>query len=124
MDWRDQMIADVGRGIGFEELDFSGSGVIKLEFERRGDVYIEAREDGVLFYLIRRISSHDRLEVLTAALKCCHYSQSIRFPLLSGIQGDDDMFLCSFLVNESFSRPNIEGVIKMLGEQFDNISSM
>ncbi|MDP0561000.1 MAG: hypothetical protein QS721_01170 [Candidatus Endonucleobacter sp. (ex Gigantidas childressi)] len=124
MDWRDQMIADAGRGMGLEELDFSGSGVIKLEFERRGDVYIETREDGVLFYLIRKVSSYDRLEVLTAVLQSCHYSQSTRFTLLPGMQGDDDLFLCSFLINESFSRPNIEGVIKMMGEQFDNITSM
>ena len=124
MDWRDQMIADVGRGMGLEGLDFSGTGVIKLEFERRGDLYIETREDGVLFYLIRQISHHDCLDILIQALKACHYSQSMRYPLQVGLQGDEDLFLCSFLINESFSRPNIEGVMQMMGEQFDKITSM
>ena len=121
MDWRDQMIADVGRGMGLDGLNFSGTGVIRLEFERRGELYIETRDDGVLFYLIRKISRHDCLDILKQALKCCHYTQSMRFPLQVGLQGEDDLFLCSFLVNESFSRPNIEGVLQSIGDQFDKI---
>ena len=124
MDWKDEVIADVGRGMGVEGLDFSGSGVIKFAFERRGDLYIESREDGVLFYLTRQISRHDCLDILTQALKGCHYSQTIKFPLQVGLQGEDDLYLCSFLENESFNRPNIEGVMEMIGEQFDKLTDV
>ena len=121
MDWRDNVMADVGRGMGVEGLNFSDNNVIRFEFEQRGDLYIESREDGVLFYLTRSIQHQNCLDVFKQALKRCHYSQNIRFPLQVGLQGEDGLFLCSFLENESFSRPNIEGVIEMIGKQFDRL---
>ncbi len=121
MDWRDQVISDVGHGMGVEGLDFSGTGVIQFEFERRGNMYIEAKESGVLFYLIRNISRHDCLDQLNQALRLAHYSKTIRYPLQVGLKGDEELFLCIFLTNENFNRPNIEAVIQLLAEQFDKI---
>ncbi len=123
MDWRDQVIGNVGRSMGMDGLNFSGSGVIKLAFERGGDLYVEAKDNGVLFYQTRTISRHDCLGILLKALKSCHYSQSMKHPLQAGLQGEEDLFLCSFLPNESFSEPNIQGVMQMMGEQFDKITA-
>ncbi|WP_330924631.1 hypothetical protein [Candidatus Sororendozoicomonas aggregata] len=123
MDWRDQVIGNVGRSMGMDDLNFSGSGVIKLTFERGGDLFIEAKDSGVLFYQTRMISRHDCLETLLVALKSCHYSQSMKHPLQVGLQGEEGLVLCSFLANESFSEPNIQGLMQMMGEQFDKITA-
>ncbi|WP_263082198.1 hypothetical protein [Endozoicomonas sp. Mp262] len=121
MDWRDQVIADVGRGMGVEGLEFTGSGVIQLEFERRGQLFIEAREKGVLFYLTRGLPQYDCVDMLVRALQAAHYSSSMRYPLQAGLKGDRELFLCIFLGNEEFDRPNIEGVMQILADQFDRI---
>ena len=123
MDWRDDVIADVGKGMGIGDLRFGDSGVISLDFEHRGELYLEQQEDGVLMYLVRTISMHESLEVLTKALKECHYTKALRFPMQTGLKGDEELFLFIYLANEEFSRPNIENSIDVLTQQFDKIGS-
>ena len=40
-----------------------------------------------------------------------------------GLQDENQLFLCLFLNNEEFSRPNIEAAIQLLTEQFDLIGA-
>ena len=123
MDWRDQVLAEVGQGMGVEGLDFSGTGVVSFEFERRGSLYMELQDDGILMYLIREITQFDPLPALMKALRECHYTQSLRFLMQVGLQDENQLFLCLFLNNEEFSRPNIEAAIQLLTEQFDLIGA-
>ena len=123
MDWRDDVIADIGKGMGIEGLSFGESGVLNLSFERRGELYLEQQEDGVLMYLVRTISVHDSLGLLVAALKECHYTKASQFPLQVGLKGDEEFLLFIYLANEEFSRPNIETSIETLTQQFEKIGS-
>lgn len=120
MDWRDQVIAEVGQAMGVQGLDFS-HGVIQLAFEQRGQLFIEAQPSGVLFYLTRMLPRHERFEHLVWALHQAHYSRSPRYRLQPGLKGDVELFLCIFLDNEDFDRPNIEAVIQSLADQFDQV---
>ncbi|MDD7805826.1 MAG: hypothetical protein PUP46_09785 [Endozoicomonas sp. (ex Botrylloides leachii)] len=124
MDWKDEVISDVGKGMGIDELNFSGSGVIKFQFESDGELCIESREDRVLFYLTRQVAHHNLLDIITKALKYCHYSQAIKFPLQVGLKGNENLFLCSFLENESFNRPNIENLIETITAQFNKLTEL
>ena len=123
MDWRDDVMTDVGKGMGIDGLSFGESGVISLDFEHRGELFLEQQEDGVLMYLVRTISMHDSLGVLINALKECHYTKALRFPMQTGLKGDDELFLFIYLANEEFSRPNIENSMDALAQQFDKIGS-
>ena len=124
MDWRDEVLADVGKGMGITGLQFGDSGVISFEFEHRGELYLEQQEDGVLMYLVQTIPEHDSLGILVSALKQCHYTKAHRFPLQAGLKGDDELFLFLYLTNEDFSRPNIEHSIDVLTQQFEKMGSM
>ena len=42
MEWRDQVLAEIGQGMGIQGLDFSGTGVVSFEFEQRGTLYYGA----------------------------------------------------------------------------------
>ena len=121
MGWRDEVLAEVGRGMGIEGLDFGGTGVVSFEFERMGTLYIEHQDDGILMYLIRTLPAHDFLPVLEKALKMCHYTQSQKFPLQVGAQEQEQLFLCIYLANEEFNRPNVETVIQSLGGHFESL---
>ncbi len=121
MEWRDEVLAEVGRGMGVDGLDFSGSGVVSFEFETRGTLFMELQEEGILMYLVRQISQHERLPVFVKSLRQSHYKNSLRFPLQVGLQGDDQLFFCLFLPDGEFSRPNIESAILFLTEQFDQL---
>lgn len=41
MSWVDQTLADYGRSLGFESLEFNDSGVAQLSFEHLGQLYFE-----------------------------------------------------------------------------------
>ena len=121
MGWRDEVLAEVGQGMGIEGLDFNGTGVVSFEFERMGTLYIEHQEAGILMYLIRELPQHDTMPVLEKALRLCHYTQSQKFPLQVGAQEGEQLFLCVYLSNEEFDRPNVEAVIQSLGGYFDSL---
>lgn len=123
MEWRDQVLAEVGQGMGISGLDFSGTGVVSFEFERSGTLYMELQDEGILMYLIRELTQFEKLPVFEKALKMCHYKQNLRFPLQIGLQGENQLFLSLFLANEDFNRPNIESAMQYLSEQFDAIGS-
>ena len=123
MEWRDQVLAEVGQGMGIQGLDFSGTGVVSFEFEQRGTLYMELQEDGVLMYLIREITQFEHLPVYMRALRQCHYTQSLNFLTQMGLQDENQLFLCLFLNNEEFNRPNIESAIEHLTELFDQIGA-
>ena len=96
MEWRDQVLAEVGQGMGIQGLDFSGTGVVSFEFEQRGTLYMELQEDGILMYLIREITQFDYLPVYMRALRQCHYTQSLNFMMQMGLQDENQLFLLAF----------------------------
>ncbi|MGI9275656.1 MAG: hypothetical protein ACR2PT_12530 [Endozoicomonas sp.] len=123
MGWRDEVVADVGRDMGVEGLNFAGSGVISLEFENSGALYLEQKADGVLMYLIRTVSRFDSGKQLMEALRQCHFTRSMQFPLQVGLKGDDQLFFIIFLVNEEFTKPNVLSVMDVLTRQFEAIDN-
>ena len=123
MDWRDEIVSDIGRGMGIEGLDFGDSGIISFEFESRGNLYMEKQDEGVLIYLMQSISRFDAMATLIAALASCHYTRSTAFPIQAGLKGDEELTFLVYLENEAFSPPNIEKVIELLIKQFDQLQA-
>lgn len=123
MDWRSDVLSEIGLGMGVEGVDFSGTGVVSFEFERRGTLYMELQETGILMYLIRPVSQFEILPVLERALIACHYTKSLRFPLQVGLQDDDQLFISLFVANEGFNRSEAEGAMQQLTEKFDEIDA-
>ena len=121
MSWQDDVLTEVGQGMGVEGLDFSGTGVASFEFERSGTLYIERQEEGVLIYMCRALPERDIAPVLLQSLKLCHYTQSQSFPLQVGAQEDEQLFLCIYLADDEFNRPNVESVIQLLSGYFDSL---
>ncbi len=119
MDWRNTVVADIGRGMGIEGLGFGASGVISFEFESRGTLFMELQEEGVLIYMIRQIPQFDTSGLLMSALKACHYTRSLSFPLQAALKQDNELVFMVYLINEAFTIPNAEGVIELLTRQFE-----
>lgn len=120
MDWRNNVLSEVGEGMGINGLNFGDTGVICFQFEESGSIYMELKESGILMYLVREMDSFNSLPVLEQALKECHYKNSFPFPLQVGIK-NNQLFICLFLPDDEFSRPGVESAIQLLMSKADGL---
>ena len=120
MDWRDEVLADVGNGMGVNGLNFGAEGVICFEYERSGSLYMEQKDEGVLMYLHRDIDSYNPLPAMEQALKECHYTNSYNWPLQGGLK-EDQLFIGLFLSDDEFNRPDVEKAIQYLISKLDQL---
>ncbi|WP_153301605.1 hypothetical protein [Endozoicomonas arenosclerae] len=123
MDWRDEVISDVGKGIGVENLTFGESGVISIDFESERTLYLERQEEGVLIYMVQGLSRFDASKSLIHALRKCHYTQSLMLPLQAGLKGEEELVWLIYLDNEQFAQPTIESAIEILIRQSEQLSA-
>ncbi|MGI9283349.1 MAG: type III secretion chaperone SycN [Endozoicomonas sp.] len=123
MDWRDEVISDIGRGMGIEGLNFGASGVISIEFESERTLYLETQEDGVLIYLVQGLSRFDAVKSLVHALRQCHYTKSLLLPLQAGLKGEEELVWLIYLQNEQFTQPTIESSIETLIRQSEQLAA-
>ena len=90
MSWVHDTLADYGRRIGIERLDFGSHGVAQLQLESGGLVAVEPVEregqDEVLVY-IGRPAGHDAGRVYAAALAKAHHSHGGPFALQVALRG-------------------------------------
>ncbi|WP_067518768.1 hypothetical protein [Endozoicomonas ascidiicola] len=121
MDWKDEVLADVGNGMGVSGLNFGPEGVICFEYERSGSLYMEQKEDGVLMYLHRDIDAFNPLPAMEKALKGCHFTNSYAWPLQVGLK-DNQLFIGLFLVDNEFDRPSVEKAIQYLMSKLDQLT--
>ncbi|MFK0570981.1 hypothetical protein [Endozoicomonas sp.] len=120
MDWRNNVLAEVGEGMEINGLDFGDTGVVCFQFEQSGSLYMELKESGILMYLAREMDGFNSLPVLEQALKECHYKKSFPFSLQVGIQ-NNQLFICLFLPDGDFSRPGVESAIQFLMSRMEEL---
>ncbi|WP_257279841.1 hypothetical protein [Endozoicomonas sp. ISHI1] len=123
MDWRDEVVSDIGRGVGIDGLSFGTSGVISIEFESEKTLYLETQEEGVLIYMVQGLSRFDACKSLVHALRKCHYTQSLALPLQAGLKGEEELVWLIHLNNEQFSRPTVESAIETIVRQSEQLAA-
>lgn len=122
MDWRNNVISELGGGMGIDGLDFGNTGVVCFQVEGAGSLYMEQKDDGVLMYLAREIDDFDNLPILERALVECHYTKSFPYPLQVGIQ-ENQLVICLFIHDSDFNRPSVESAMQFLINKADELKS-
>ncbi len=120
MDWRNNVVSELGEGMGISGLDFGDTGVVCLQIEGSGSLYMELKENGVLMYLAREMDRYNALPTLELALAACHYKKSFPFPLQIGLQ-ENHLFISLFMNDNDFSRPGVESAIQILLDKADEL---
>ena len=116
MDWRNNVISELGEGMGISGLTFGDSGVVCFEFDHSGKLYIETKVGGVMLSLSRALDSYNTLATLETALKGCHYKNSFPYCLQVGVR-NNEIFSCVFISDGEFDRPTTERVMQYLMEK-------
>ncbi|KEI70811.1 hypothetical protein [Endozoicomonas elysicola] len=120
MDWRNNVITELGEGMGIRGLDFGDTGVVCFQIEGAGSLYMEQKEDGILMYLVREMDSFNSLPILERALAECHYKKSFPYPLQVGVQ-ENQLFICLFIHDVDFNRPSVESAMQFLMNKVDEL---
>jgi len=110
--WVEQTLAEFGRSMGLENLEFTPQGTANLKFERLGQLYFERSEGHVLMYLAREIT-HIDMKVLRKALALCHHREQTPFPLQAGLNQNHLVFLVRIREQE-FIPTTVERAIQYL----------
>ncbi|NJN46462.1 MAG: hypothetical protein HC808_08285 [Candidatus Competibacteraceae bacterium] len=117
-----QVLAEFGHSMGMGDLTWPDSGVVVLEFESRGELYLEDRDDALLVYLVRNIDTRGgTLNLLKNALQLCHYRQVLPYVVQVGLRGESSLvFLIRLPANEA-NLPELERVLDTLTNLHDRV---
>jgi type III secretion system chaperone SycN len=121
MSWVDDALADFGRSLGFNDLQFRSDGPVSLEFARLGTLYFEPLDGHVLTYVVRTLDRPDA-GLFARALDLCHWRHHHAFPIQAGLAGDTQLSFAVRIPESDFTLPTIERVVDLLGQLHDAVS--
>lgn len=120
MSWIDETIMEFGAGMGIENLSLGPSGVVCLDIETMGTLFIEQADEDMLIYLVRRFPQYAD-EIYAKALTLCHYREALSFAVHAAFKGDDQLVFLARMPGEDFSLPVLEQAIDLLNRLHDSV---
>lgn len=116
------ILAEFGRSLGMERLHWSDAGVVALDFDARGTLYLENLEDDLLIYLVRGVDLRDgKLKLLHHALRLCHYREGLPYTVHSGLKDQTSLVFSVRLPGNEITLPSLEEVLEMLTKLHDKV---
>jgi type III secretion system chaperone SycN len=105
-----------GRSMGMGGLGFDRNGVVCLDFESRGTLFLERGERELLAYLVREMRDAGE-EGLERAMALCHFRHAPPFPTCTGfLEGGRLVFLVRI--------PETDVTLPVLEKVLDHLSRM
>lgn len=110
-----EVLTAFGRSLGLADFRWPDAGMAAFEFDARGTLYLEQREETLLVYLTRTLDLHQcGPELLKSALRLCHYQHQWPYIVQTGLRGESQLvFLARFLVRE-ITLPELEQALELL----------
>jgi type III secretion system chaperone SycN len=115
MSYVEQTVADWGRSLGMERLEFNDQGVVSLVSEKLGALFIERNNEAVLIYLVRPLDRASG-EAYARALDACHWRHNLPFVATPALRHDQNLLFAVHLAESQFDLPTLERVISLLDE--------
>jgi type III secretion system chaperone SycN len=115
MSYVEQTVADWGRSMGMERLEFNDQGVVSIVSESLGALFIERQPEGILIYLVR---SMDRAsgDSYASALDACHWRHNLPFVATPALRHEQNLLFAVHLTDSQFDLPTLERVISVLDQ--------
>lgn len=129
MAWIQDAVADFGRQLGIDGLDFGTHGVMQLQLASGGFIAVEpvkgGREDEVLVYLGRPVA-HQAVQAIGVALARCHWRNGGPLPVQVGLRGTgSDAVLLALvrLPERTFTAQALVHAVEFLGRWLDEVQA-
>ena len=115
MSWVEQTISEFGASVGIDALSLNDAGVVTLQFEQLGTLYIERRNEEILIYLVRDVE-HPDAALFRRVLSCCHHQHHHPFPVHAGLRGETSIVFLIRMPEADFILPNLERAMNLLDQ--------
>lgn len=110
----DTTMLEFGQSMGFSDLKFSENGIIQLQLEHLGDLYMERLDDnGVLVYVAQTME-HPELKHYRQALELCHPREEHEMSVNPGLFNDNGFIYSIRLDQEDCTVPNLNQGLDLL----------
>ena len=113
MSWRETVLAEYGRSLGFNTLAFNANGVANLRFERRGELFLERTDTGLLAYVVRPLS-HPDAALFRQVLAACHWDHNPDYPLNAALEGGQNLVFSIALPEADLDVPTLTLALESL----------
>lgn len=115
-------LRDFGQTLGLTDLSLSHEGVIVLDMQDRGTLYMEQGKGEMLVYMVREIPPFEE-HIFTNALRLCHPDRGHTLTVQAGLRGDDQLVFLVRMPDERFILPEIDRALNLLCDLHDRAVS-
>jgi len=117
-----EVLEEFGHSLGIEGMLWPESGAVRLEFEKRGVLWLESIDDALMVCLVRELGpGDDRARIFRQALGACHYRQGLPYVVQPGLRGESSLTLAARLDSPGITLPTLEQVLELLTELHDSL---
>lgn len=123
MDLIDATLQDFGSSMGIPDLQFNEHGILKLDIEGLGALFIEKTEALVTLYLVKPLD-FPTAYTLKQALAFCHPNENPPCPVTAGLSREEELAFITHLLPAEFHLPNLEGRIEGLKQLHNRVANL
>ncbi len=123
MDLIDATLQDFGSSMGIHDLRCNEQGILKLDIEGLGSLFIEKAEALVTLYLVKPLD-FPTLTTLKQALAFCHPNESPLCPVSAGLSREEELAFITHLLPCEFNLPNLEARIEGLKQLHNRVANL
>lgn len=120
MSWVEDTLRTFGESIQINDLDFNHNGVVCLNIEKTGTLYLEKGDDTVRIYLSREKQPYET-DYAARALSAVHYRENLPFPITAAMRDDNTLIFIAVIPESDFSPPNLDRILEILTQLHDNV---
>ncbi|CAM2065495.1 CesT family type III secretion system chaperone [Sulfidibacter corallicola] len=118
MTWVEDTLRTFGESIQLGELTFNDQGVVCLEIEKMGTLYLEQAPGTVLVYLSREMPPYES-GYPAKALAACHFREALPIAVTAAMRGDNHLVFVAQIPEVEFSPPTLDRTLEILAQLHD-----
>lgn len=120
MSWVEDTLRTFGESIQMSDLDFNHNGVVCLNIEKMGTLYLEKGNETVRIYLSREKPEFES-GYPARALQAVHYRENLPFPVTAAMRNDNTLVFIAVIPESDFSPPNLDRILEILTQLHDRV---